>query len=42
MLKKFLGGGRAQGAYRTPSVELFEVKPEKGFAESFTKEEEDF
>ena len=36
----FMGG--VQGAYQSPSVELIEVKTEKGFADSFTKEEEEF
>lgn len=39
--RKFYGGG-VQGAYQSPSVELIEVKTEKGFADSFTKEEEEF
>ena len=41
MSKEILWGG-VQGAYQSPSVELIEVKTEKGFAVSFTKEEEDF
>ena len=41
MLKR-VQGVKAQGVYQTPSVELLEVKTEKGFAESFSKEEEEF
>lgn len=41
MLKR-VQGVKAQGVYQTPSIDLFEVKPEKGFAESFSKEEEEF
>ena len=31
-----------QDNYLAPSIELLEVQTEKGFAESFSKEEEDF
>ena len=34
--------GGVQGTYQAPSVELIEVETEKGFAVSFTKEEEEF
>lgn len=40
MNKKFLRGGVT--VYQTPTVELFEVKPERGFADSMIKEEEEF
>ena len=41
MSKKNLWG-EVRGIYQTPQVELFEVQTEKGFANSFVKEEEEF
>ena len=34
--------GEVRSVYQTPHVELFEVQTEKGFADSFVKEEEEF
>lgn len=42
MSKRILKEQMLQGSYLAPNVELFEVKTEKGFAESFSKEEEEF
>lgn len=42
MMTKNFRGGDLRSAYRTPSVELLEVKTERGFADSFVKEEEEF
>ena len=42
MLKKILGGGYSQSEYLAPSVEMLYVELERGFADSFIKEEEDF
>lgn len=42
MLKRILKEKVLQGNYLAPSVELLEVKTEKGFAESFSKEEDEF
>lgn len=41
MFKNILRGDLLD-RYFAPSVELLEIKTEKGFAESFSKEEEEF
>lgn len=41
MIKKLMGAGM-QGIYLAPTVELIEVKTERGFADSMIKEEEEF
>lgn len=41
MIKTLLESGM-QGIYLAPTVELIEVKTEKGFADSMIKEEEEF
>lgn len=41
-VKENFRGGYSQSEYLAPSVEMLYVELERGFADSFIKEEEDF